>query len=175
METFEEIINQAQLDENEKLLLADTINYGWWGDCDMDFKEDGETIYDRANGFITNDAHEGGHFERKKLPALFKKMYKKLPKNVFKHISDWWEDGSGDVLFVREFSEEFLTSMYDWAKSPTKKTKKSFSITCLYTTSADIIIEAENEDEERMLAWESIKDHTEKILQNLNPVGLEIH
>lgn len=115
---FEIIIENAGLTEDEKLLLADTIKHGEWGDCDMEFEEGGKSVTDYAIGFCTNDAYEGGHFERRKLSSMFKKLYKKLPKQYFNHCSDWWDDGSGDMMFIRtpedKPGEDFNKMMYEW-------------------------------------------------------------
>ena len=51
----------SKLNENQQILLKDTILHGEWGDCDMEFlDENGDTETDSCYGFITNDAKEDG-------------------------------------------------------------------------------------------------------------------
>ena len=55
-------IIESQLTGDEQQLLKDTINYGAWGDTDMEFRNDAgdiETVY--AWGYCTNDAKNAGH------------------------------------------------------------------------------------------------------------------
>ena len=96
-----------QLTEDEQQLLKDTFNYGEWGDCDMEFRnEAGEIETVGAIGFCTNDARRGGHFKGRVVASMFRSIYAKLcPDNhTGLHLSqcnDWWGDGSGDMLFIR--------------------------------------------------------------------------
>lgn len=117
MRTLTEII--ASLNNEQKQLLADTIKYGFWGDCEMSFAE-GEIW---CNGYITNDAFKGGHFERKTLSIKFQGLFKALELKGDKYgkengemmwIYDWWGDGSGSVLFIRE---ELCNDFENWAKN----------------------------------------------------------
>ena len=109
-----------QLTPDEQQLLKDTFNYGAWGDCDMEFlNEHGEIETVHAYGYCTNDAKQGGHFTGRQISQMFRSAYKKLcnPKGIgqfLTHISDWWGDGSGDMLFIR-FSDTNLIE--DWAKN----------------------------------------------------------
>ena len=113
MKMFEE------LTEKEQQLLKDTINYGFWGDCDMEFlnEQDGiETV--AAYGYCTNDAKDAGNFKGRQISAMFKSIYRKLcpEKGVGRyltHISDWWGDESGDMLFIRY---EDVEAVEEWAK-----------------------------------------------------------
>lgn len=116
-----EVINaiESQLTANEQQLLKDTINYGFWGDCDIEFRNeagDVETTY--AWGYCTNDAKKAGHFSGRKVATMFKSIYKKLcPENhtgrFLSQCNDWWGDGSGDMLFIRG---ELSNSLEEWAK-----------------------------------------------------------
>lgn len=61
-------------------------------------------------GYCTNDAKLAGNFSGRKVSAMFRSIYKKLcPYNhnqigrYISHCSDWWGDGSGDMLFVRSY------------------------------------------------------------------------
>lgn len=120
-EFLEEI---SKLNDKQQQLLKDTINYGGWGDTSMTFidKEGNhETLC--CYVYITNDAKNGKHFNGRQVSAMFRAIYKKLcPKrivsqesigHIFAHISDWWGDGSGDVLFIRD---EFISIATEWAK-----------------------------------------------------------
>lgn len=110
---------ESQLTTDEQQLLKDTINYGAWGDCDMEFRNEAgdiETVY--AWGYCTNDAQNAGHFSGHKVSAMFKSIYKKLcPNNhmgcFLSQCNDWWGDGSGDMLFIRG---ELSNSLEEWAK-----------------------------------------------------------
>ena len=117
----EEVINiiQSQLTSDEQQLLKDTINYGSWGDCDMEFRNEvGEVETAYAWGYCTNDAKNAGHFSGRKVASMFKSIYKKLcPDNHTGHFlsqcNDWWGDGSGDMLFIRG---TVLQTVETWAK-----------------------------------------------------------
>ena len=117
MRTLEEILKG--LNEEQKLLLADTINYGSWGDCDMEFN--GKTF--DAWGYITDDAYMGNHFVRRELSLRFKNLFKALGLvgtnrektcGEFTWVYDWWEDGSGSVLFIRD---ELVEDFEKWAEN----------------------------------------------------------
>lgn len=117
MRTLNEIT--ASLTDEQKQLLADTIRYGFWGDSEMAFAE-GEIW---CNGYITNDAYRGGHFERKTLSIKFQGLFKALELKGDKYgkengemmwIHDWWGDGSGSVLFIRS---ELCNDFEQWAKN----------------------------------------------------------
>lgn len=120
MEALEAIkIIESQLTTDEQQLLKDTINYGAWGDCDMEFRNEAggiETAY--AWGYCTNDAKHAGNFSGHKVATMFKSIYKKLcPDNhtgrFISQCNDWWGDGSGDMLFIRG---ELSNSLEEWAK-----------------------------------------------------------
>ena len=104
----------SSLSGEEVVLLLDTIRFGAWGSCDMEFRDEAgniETV--GCYGYCTNDAKRGGHFKGRKVSIMFRSIYKKLcPDNGIgqnlTHISNWWGDGSGDMLFLRDgVYEEF--------------------------------------------------------------------
>ena len=106
MRTMNQILEN--LNDEQKQLLADTINHGSWGDCEVEFNN---AKIDYATGYITNDAYKGGHFERKSLSTRFQSLFKALGlegtknskrNNEMRWIYDWWGDGSGSVLFIRD-------------------------------------------------------------------------
>ena len=102
----------AILTSEEQQALKDAIIYGGWGDAEYEFfkapdSNETETVY--MYGYCTNDAKQGGHFEGRKMSALFRNIYRKMCKDerhqigyVLSHCNDWWGDGSGDMLFIRE-------------------------------------------------------------------------
>ena len=113
--TFEEIL--ANLNEEQKLLLADVIRFGYFGDAQFN-TPDGGYVY--CDVYITDDAYQGNHFERKSIPNRLKNLYKALNLEGTKHNKtdgsqiffsyDWWGDGSGSVLaFVCDLGEEIKT------------------------------------------------------------------
>ena len=133
MRTFETILSEL----NEKLtvdqiqLIKDTINHGSWGDCSMDFVEDGKNICTMCYGYCTNDAKNAGHFTGRKVSAMFRSIYNRLgmaqrkgsgENDVFCHVTDWWGDGTGDMFFIRSGrSENNGVALYEqfeeWARS----------------------------------------------------------
>ena len=121
MKNIEEIT--ASLTQDEKTVLKDTLIHGEWGDCDYDFLYGSGNIEEtvQAIGFCTNDAKDGCHFSGKQVSALFRSIYKKMCpafKNTLgqylSHAHDWWGDGSGDMLFIRE---DMYEKWMEWAKN----------------------------------------------------------
>ena len=108
----------ASLSPDEKTILRDCIRCGAWGDTVETFLDaDGNKEEVNCYGYCTNDASEGGHFKGRKVSSLFRSLVSKLaPLNgmgaVFSHASDWWGDGSGDMLFIRT---GFYHLFEDWA------------------------------------------------------------
>ena len=107
-------INQVReivsvLTKDEQQLLKDTIRYGGWGDSEMEFlDENGKIETVSMYGYCTNDAHKAGHFKGRIVSSMFRSIYKKMcPANrnqigrYISHCNDWWDDGSGDMLFIR--------------------------------------------------------------------------
>lgn len=98
---------ESLLTTDQQQLLKDAINYGCWGDCGQDFlNANGERETVLAVGYCTNDAKEAGHFKGRAISAMFRAIYKKLCPDgtgqYLSHCSNWWEDGSGDMLFIRD-------------------------------------------------------------------------
>lgn len=119
MRTLAQIV--GNLDNDQRQLLVDTINHGGWGDTDTFFKGEKEPV--RVYGYITDLAHKGNHFERRSLSNRFKELFKALglkgnskskASDVMQWIYDWWEDGSGSILLVRE---ELTGDLEKWAKN----------------------------------------------------------
>ncbi len=109
------------LTEEQQQLLKDTIIHGFWGDSETRFlNENGEIVEDSMNAYCTNDAKKAGHFNGRKISAMFRSMYKKLcPVNnnqvgeYISHCNDWWGDGSGDMLFIRD---EYVEAFEEWSR-----------------------------------------------------------
>ena len=111
------------LTADEQQVLKDAIRYGGWGDAEYEFfkapdSDEIETVY--MMGYCTNDAKKGGHFEGRKMSALFRNIYRKMCKDehhqigyVLSHCRDWWGDGSGDMLFIRDGWD---SAFEEWAK-----------------------------------------------------------
>lgn len=110
---------ESQLTVDQQQLLKDTINYGCWGDCDQDFlNANGERETVSAMGYCTNDAKEATHFKGRTVSSMFRAIYKKLCPNgigqYLSHCTDWWGDGSGDMLFIRSTDCEEVEA---WARN----------------------------------------------------------
>ena len=107
------------LTDEQKQLLKDTIINGSWGGDDFEFLDnDGNIETVRMIGYCTNDAKKAGHFSGRKISAMFRSIYKKLcPTNgcgrYISHCSDWWGDGTGDMLFIRS---EYYDAFEEWAR-----------------------------------------------------------
>lgn len=121
MKTLNEIL--ANLNEEQKQLLADTINHGGWGDAEVEFNNN-EIAY--GDGYITDEAYRGNHFERKSLSNRFRSLFKALGlegnkygkrSDEMKWMYDWWGDGTGSILFIRE---ELSPEFEKWAKEYNK-------------------------------------------------------
>lgn len=82
---MEATIKQVQeivsvLTEEQQQLLKDTINYGAWGDADMEFlDENGNIETVGMYGYCTNDAKEAGHFRVERLPQCSDQSTKAMP------------------------------------------------------------------------------------------------
>ncbi|MBO8467174.1 MAG: hypothetical protein IAB99_05355 [Bacteroidetes bacterium] len=120
--TIKEVENIVSvLTPEQQQLLKDTINYGGWGDTELEFLDENgevETVY--CYGYCTNDAKEAGHFTGRQNSAMFRSIYKKLcPEHhnqtgrYLSHRHDWWGDGSGDMLFIRT---GYYRTFVEWAK-----------------------------------------------------------
>lgn len=118
MKTFKETIEV--LSEEQKQLLCDTILHGSWGDAEGEFaNEDGDgVVTEWSYVYVTNVMpNSNPNFKGRKRSAMFRSMYKKVETmrfsshsgagQIIAHCTDWWGDGSGDVMFIRRpFDEE---------------------------------------------------------------------
>lgn len=119
LQTVENIV--SVLTDEQKQVLKDCINKGCWGDGDNEFlNENGEVVTDRMMGYCTNDAKLAGNFTGRKVSGLFRGIYNRLCAldhrvgEVLSHCSDWWGDGSGDMLFIRY---AYVDAFEQWARA----------------------------------------------------------
>lgn len=122
MKTVQDVINVVcGLTEDQKQILKDTIKYGFWGDSDYEFLDECHNVVtDGMHGYCTNDAKMGGHFSGRALSNLFRGIYRVMCSEesryklgyVLSHCHDWWGDGSGDMLFIRN---EWVPAFEQWA------------------------------------------------------------
>lgn len=97
------------LTDEQKQLLKDVIRYGEWGDStELFLDEKGADEEAVMMAYCTNDAKKAGNFTGRKISGLFRGIYHKLCPafehklgRYISHCSDWWGDGSGDMLFIR--------------------------------------------------------------------------
>lgn len=99
----------AFFSETQIEAIKEIIRSGFWGDSDQGFQD--EKIY-YAYGYTTNMGK--GKEWSGKLSGISKKI-ESSNTNVIIHCSDYWQDGSGDMMF---FNMELLDSdeLSDWAK-----------------------------------------------------------
>lgn len=122
MSKFSETIEK--LTDDQQQLLADTIIHGEWGDCEMTFlDENGKDEDALCTGYCTNDAKNGGHFSGRKVSTMFRSIYNKVELQpgtgeIICHCNDWWGDGSGDMMFIRE---PYDAEARQWALEYNKK------------------------------------------------------
>lgn len=108
-----------QLTDEQKQLLKDTINFGFWGSADMEFVEGKTEIKTLGSyGYCTNDAKKAGHFSGRKISAMFRSIYRKLSiidgmGEFLTHCSHWWGKGTGDMIFIKI---DFVEAFENWAK-----------------------------------------------------------
>lgn len=119
MKTVEEIV--SVLTAEQKQVLKDCINHGGWGSGDMAFlNEKGETETDMMWGYYTNAAKEAGNFKGRKISGLFRGIYNRLCAldhevgEVITHCTNWWGNGTGDMLFIRK---SYVDAFEAWAKN----------------------------------------------------------
>lgn len=116
---IQKAFESLDLTANAIQLIKDVIRYGYWGDSDFTFN--GETKM--GDGYITNDAKRGGHFSGKQISGIMSgvaKAAKTHQCSFMVSMSDWWGDGTGDVL---AFSTDFASSdeLEAWAQTPTEE------------------------------------------------------
>jgi len=84
------------------------VKKGFWGDCSQEFA-DKKTYY--AYGYFTN-LNKGKEWSGT-LSGISKKI-KSSGINIISMFSDWWQDGSGDMMF---FNMELIDEkeLEEWA------------------------------------------------------------
>jgi hypothetical protein len=87
------------------------IKNGGWGDTDMIFGKNVNPNY--AYGFTTNIG------KGKKFSGLMSGISKTIESSgteAIKHCSDWWQDGSGDMMFFNlDLLECDTNELHEWA------------------------------------------------------------
>jgi hypothetical protein len=103
--------------------IKDAIIYGAWGDTSQEFygkdSQLSETHY--AWGFCTNDIYKGGHFKnRRSISGIMSGISKKIKTeklNFISHCSDWWGDGTGDMMFIAmDVVNAKIEELEEWAR-----------------------------------------------------------
>lgn len=104
--------------EKQIEVIKDIITHGGWGDCDMEFGDN--LTNNHAWGCLTN-LKDKGKYSRKELSGICSGISKKIKESnckSVKMVSDWWQDGSGDMMF---FNLDLLgiddsIELDEWAK-----------------------------------------------------------
>jgi hypothetical protein len=99
------IFNENQI-EAIKLIIRE----GFWGDCGERFADN--KIYS-ANGYYTN-MNKGKQFSG--IMSSVSKTIKSSETNLILMISDWWQNGRGDMMF---FNMDLIdeTELENWANN----------------------------------------------------------
>lgn len=98
------IFNESQIEAIKQI-----IRNGFWGDCDQEYAD--KKTYDSI-GYRTN-LNKGKEWSGK-LSGISKKIHR-TGTNLICMCSDWWGDGSGDMMF---FNRDLLDEkeLENWAK-----------------------------------------------------------
>lgn len=100
--------------------LKDAWKYGSWGDCEIRFGNDDEDSW--ALGACTNDIKRGGRFTGRQISGIVSGI-SKVNNNLVECISDWWGDGSGDMVFFNygllgyDNSSDAWKAFNEWSNS----------------------------------------------------------
>lgn len=99
----------AMFNEKQIEAIKLIIRNGFWGDCDQDFA-DKKTYY--AHGYSTN-MNKGKEWSG--ILSGISKTLKSSGTNLISMCSDWWQDGSGDMMF---FNMELIDEkeLENWAQ-----------------------------------------------------------
>ena len=102
--------------EKQIQAMKDAWKYGQWGDCMIIFP--GQSVDQLALGACTNDIKEGGHFSGRQISGILCSISKVIKKtnadSLVDNIPDWWEDGSGDMIFFNIDKFGFVNSSEAW-------------------------------------------------------------
>ncbi len=100
----------AMFNESQTEAIKLIIRKGFWGDCDQDFADE-KNYY--AHGYFTN-MNKGKEWSGK-LSGISKTL-KSSGTNLISMWSDWWGDGSGDMIF---FNMELIDEkeLENWANN----------------------------------------------------------
>lgn len=123
-ESFTEFFDRV-FTAKERQAIKDAWNYGFWGDTDHHFVEEG---FEPAYVCMTNDIKNANHFSGKQVSGLISsasQKYKKNENGLLDFISDYWGEGKNDedvVIFnIERVSREEWS---DWAKVEEREVTK---------------------------------------------------
>jgi len=100
--------------EKQIQAMKDAWKYGQWGDCEITFYGDNKDSY--AYGACTNDIKQGGHFSGRQISGILGGISRNIIKkncNLVENIHDWWEDGSGDMIFFNVYAFDLGENAWD--------------------------------------------------------------
>lgn len=109
------IFNPTQIE-----ILKEAVKYGIWGDTTHEFGNKGQ-VSASGIGCCTNEIKRGGKYKGKQLSGFISTIKKVIKQNDLTFISsasDWWGDGSGDMIFfnIDELDTDW-SELSKWARS----------------------------------------------------------
>lgn len=144
------------LTANEIQLIRDVILYGYWGDSSIAISKD---EYSMANGYIINDADQGGHFAGKRISGLASGIARALKSHrclFMQHFPDYWGGGSGDLFFFLVGFASF-DELEAWANTTPEEIHAGMA------TVESEACKADRKAREASKARESQREHDERI------------
>ena len=109
--------------EKQIQVLKDSWRYGSWGDAEVNFGKDKD---EWGLGACTNDAKNGGHFTGRQISGIMSGISKKIDAthtDMVVNFPDWWDDGTGDMIFFNiealgyDNSSDAWEALDKWSKS----------------------------------------------------------
>ena len=100
--------------EKQIQAMKDAWKYGQWGDCEITFYGSFDETY--AYGACTNDIKKGGHFTGRQVSGIMGSISKVIKEKQCKYVEnihDWWEDGSGDMIFFNVYAFDLGENAWD--------------------------------------------------------------
>ena len=100
--------------EKQIQVLKDSWRYGSWGDAEVNFGKDKD---EWGLGACTNDAKNGGHFTGRQISGIMSGISKKIDAthtDMVVNFPDWWDDGTGDMVFFNIEALGFDNSTDGW-------------------------------------------------------------
>ena len=109
--------------EKQIQVLKDSWRYGSWGDAEVNFGK-GEDEW--GLGSFTNYAKKGRHFTGRQISGIMSSIAKKINStgtNIIASFPDWWDDGTGSMIFFNiealgyDNSSDAWEALDEWSKS----------------------------------------------------------